>query len=232
MDRIESAPSCKFGTGPQRYLPFDFGESSNDLILGNPDNQDCHFKRTKKAFFPTDTRDNYRNAFLMTTAPEILLGLQSPGPCGYNTVSKFGRSGRKVTMASRTATPLGHGMTSPAIGPGSFEKPASIGIEQRESCRSNQAVHKFSRSHRECIPRNIRRARSESIPKYYPSVSSLGRQARSLRPTEPRPTIGSGTRSALDLSRMVRTPCDFTEAKMKLDQPKLLIRNEILRWAS
>lgn len=234
MDLIGSAPTCRFGTGPQRYLPYDAGDSSNDLLLGNPDNQETHYPRTKVAFFPTDTRDNYRNSFLMTVAPEILLGSQSPGPSCYKLPGITGNDGCKLTMGPKTKSCLGNSMTPASMGPGSFEVPPSIGIAQVESQKVNQSVHAFGRERRACVP-DSRRSRSIPVPKMYPSVPSVGPQRSSLRRTEQRGVIGSSTRSMSSKERLVRTQWDYHPEKterVRISHPGIMKRSELLRWAS
>mmetsp|Transcript_9755 Transcript_9755/g.13724 ORF Transcript_9755/g.13724 Transcript_9755/m.13724 type:complete len:309 (+) Transcript_9755:88-1014(+) len=207
-----------------------YPDSSVDLTCAVVDSQKVKFGGPSFVRFGTESRAVYKNAEVLVTNPNLMLGMESPGAAEYSPQDKpvyrqqprfsFGPVEERMPF---TKTPprlmLPVTGTPRSVGPASHRQPAGIGRQPLSARRSSPS---WSLGGSTMPSKNDEGPMLDTAPQY----SCLGRQVNSTSKTSANCTFGKATREKRSRMTMCMTKTDrgpagaMTKQQFRLDLPR------------
>ncbi|CAJ1445388.1 unnamed protein product, partial [Effrenium voratum] len=201
---VGSGPAYAF---PQEQRPHGgarYPDSSVDLTCATVDSQKVKFDTSAYATFGTEMRMDIKNAEILVTNPNLMLGMESPGAAEYRVQEhsvrlqhpkySFGPMEEHAAFCKPSPRLSMHNTsTPPSVGPASHRLPGSVGQQPLSARRSSPA---WSLSG----PRSKPDPDGGPLLDTAPAFSSLGKQVVSTSKTSAKCSFGKSTRD--NTSRM------------------------------
>eukprot|EP00439_Symbiodinium_sp_Y106_P049975 s2961_g6.t1 len=191
-----------------------YPDSSVDLTCAVVDSQKVKFGGPSFVRFGTESRAVYKNAEVLVTNPNLMLGMESPGAffcLDFGERMPFTKTPPRL-MLPVTGTPR-------SVGPASHRQPAGIGRQPLSARRSSPS---WSLGGSTMPSKNDEGPMLDTAPQY----SCLGRQVNSTSKTSANCTFGKATREKRSRMTMCMTKTDrgpagaMTKQQFHLDLPR------------
>jgi hypothetical protein len=197
---------------------------AEDLTLALPDSQSFKFVTFPSVLFGTDSRENMKNATILQNHPQAFFGKHSPGPQAYTVTQPPKHAVPSVTFGSKTKILASDCQTPANVGPGSYKKPAAVGV-QVESDKPSQRTVKFGKAARAPSRKVV-----QPVTNVDGGVAAIGRQYSSKLKNAAVVVFGTGSRAGMEKVAMVGDAVGVG-AKPRLPHPVLPLERDIVRFS-
>eukprot|EP00931_Biecheleriopsis_adriatica_P115220 TRINITY_DN9103_c0_g1_i1.p1 TRINITY_DN9103_c0_g1~~TRINITY_DN9103_c0_g1_i1.p1 ORF type:complete len:312 (+),score=44.73 TRINITY_DN9103_c0_g1_i1:105-1040(+) len=218
---VGNGPRWGFGQDEQRKHGSNrYPDSSVDLTCATVDSQQVKYSGTPSVNFGTEVRGSHKNAEILRTNPDLMLGMESPGALEYTPQEgrvlnqppsySFGPPEDKTPAKPVNRLSLAPGSTPRHVGPGSHSLPPGIG-QQPQSARPSGPRWSFGGG-------NSKRSKPLSARENGPlldteqNYSSIGKQVVSTLKSSTASGFGRSTRENRARTAMCMTGLDHGPA--------------------
>mmetsp|Transcript_49109 Transcript_49109/g.92048 ORF Transcript_49109/g.92048 Transcript_49109/m.92048 type:complete len:310 (+) Transcript_49109:83-1012(+) len=217
-----------------------YPDSSVDLTCALVDSQKVKFGGPAYVRFGTESRNSHKNAEILVTNPNLMLGKESPGAAEYSPQDKpivrqqpkysFGPVEERVPFSKTTPRLMLPATGTPrTVGPASHRMPAGIGRQPQSARRSSPAWS---------ISGSVMPSKYDEGPMLdtAPQYSCLGKQVVSTSKTSANCAFGKSTREkrtrmAMCMTQPDRGPAgDMVKQRFHADLPKTALAPAAKRY--
>lgn len=234
---VGEGPRFGFGQDEQRkHGGVRYPDSSVDLTCATVDSQKVKFPNTPGVHFGTEVRMSKKNAEIIRTNPDMVLGMESPGALEYTpreqTIQKmhpdysFGPPEDRPPAKAVNRLALLPGSTPRQTGPGSHNLPKGIGQQPQSARPTGPSWSMHGGKNNRTIPVSAREGKTGPVMDTEGNYSSLGKQVSSTLKTSTIAGFGRSTRdqwsrTAICMTKTDRGPAgNMAKPQFHMDLPK------------
>lgn len=218
---VGSGPRWGFGQDEQRrHGENRYPDSSVDLFCATVDSQKVKFATTPSVNFGTEARMDKKNAEIVRTNPDLMLGMESPGGLEYRPQDSkimkqqpqysFGPPEDRTPAKPVNRLSLMPGSTPRHVGPGSHSLPQGIGQQPQSARPSGPSWSMGGGNSKRSQPLSARETGTQLDTEQ--NYSSIGKQVMSTLKSSTTSGFGRATRENRARTAMCMTGSDHGPA--------------------